>query len=65
MFPPDHDQICPNNPELQSISPEDALKELQQKLAELESSPEPDFEAIGDVLAQIESVKTHCRDCGG
>ena len=59
MFPPDHDIICPNNPSLTAVSPADALTALEAKLAELEASPEPDFQAIGDLLAQIESVKTN------
>jgi len=61
MFPPDHDPICPNNPALHSITPADALRELEEKLRELESSDMPDFEAITDILARIESVKSNVR----
>jgi len=61
MFPPDHDAVCPNNPELHQITPADALKELEEQLRELECSDMPDFEAIADVLARIESVKSNMR----
>lgn len=61
MFPPDHDPICPNNPALHSISPADALRELEEKLRKLESSEMPDFEAIADILARIESVRSNVR----
>ena len=61
MFPPEHDDICPNNPALHAVTPADALKELEEKLMELEGSEMPDFEAIADVLARIESVKSNVR----
>lgn len=61
MFPPEHDAVCPNNPSLHLVTPADALKELEERLKELESSDMPDFEEIADVLARIESVKSNIR----
>jgi hypothetical protein len=61
MFPPDHDPVCPNNPSLYQVTPEDALRELEEKLRELEGSDMPDFEAITDILARIESVKSNVK----
>ena len=62
MFPPDHDPVCPNNPALHAVSPADALRDLEEKLRELEGSDMPDFEAIADLLARIESVKSNVRN---
>ena len=61
MFPPDHDPVCPHNPALHAITPADALRELEEKLKELECSDMPDFDAITDLLARIESVKSNVR----
>jgi len=61
MFPPDHDAICPNNPALHAVTPADVLRELEETLRELECSDMPDFEAIADVLARIESVRSNVR----
>lgn len=59
MFPPDHDIICPNNPALRQSDPATALKELVCKLNQLECSPTPDFEAIAEIAAKIESAKSY------
>jgi len=62
MFPPDHDPVCPYNPALHAASPADVLRELEEKLRELECSDMPDFEAIADLLARIESVRSNVRN---
>lgn len=59
MFPPDHDIICPNNPALRQSDPVSAMKELVERLRQLECSCTPDFEAIADVAAKIESAKCY------
>lgn len=61
MFPPDHDIICPNNPALRQSDPVSAMKELVERLRQLESSSNPDFEAIADVAAKIESAKCYLQ----
>jgi hypothetical protein len=61
MFPPDHDEICPHNPALNISDPASVLKELEAKLLKLETSESPDFEVIGELLAKIESVRSHVR----
>ncbi len=64
QFPPDHDPICPNNPALSVANPADVLKDLESRLSKLENSTTPDFEVIADLLAKIESVRSHVRPCG-
>ncbi len=61
QFSPDHEPICPNNPALSTRDPATVLKELEDKLAKLENSTAPDFEIIADLLAKIESVRSHVR----
>jgi len=61
MFPPDHDPVCPNNPALSVRDPATVLKDLEDKLAKLENSTTPDFEVIAELLAKIESVRSHVR----
>ncbi len=65
QFPPDHEPICPNNPALSAADPATVLEELEAKLAKLENSSTPDFEVITDLLAKIESVRSHVRPCAG
>ena len=62
MFPPDHDQICPNNPALNTSDPATVLAELEARLSEMECLPNPDFEAIAELAAKIESVRSHIRE---
>ena len=38
------------------------LKDLEKKLSKLENSTTPDFEVITELLAKIESVRSHVRD---
>jgi hypothetical protein len=61
QFPPDHDVICPHNPELNVADPAAVLADLEAKLKELECSDCPDFNAIAEIVSQIESVKSHVR----
>ncbi len=64
QFPPDHEPICPNNPALSVADPATVLKDLEAKLAKLENSSTPDFEIIAELLAKIESVRSHVRPLG-
>ena len=66
QMPPDHDQICPNNPALNASDPCTVLAELEEKLSKLEASETPNFEAIAELAAKIESVRSHVPcDNGG
>jgi len=64
MFPPDHDIICPNNPALRQSDPVTALKDLVCKLHQLECSTTPDFDAIAEIAAKIESAKSYLGNSG-
>ncbi len=61
QFPPDHEPICPNNPDLNVSDPATVLKDLEARLSKLENSTTPDFEVIAELLAKIESVRSHVR----
>lgn len=61
QFPPDHDVICPYNPALNVADPSTVLAELEARLKKLECAELPDFDAIAEVAAQIESVRSHIR----
>jgi hypothetical protein len=66
QMPPDHDIACPYNAAFtREEDPESIRKtimELELKLGDLECAEEPDFEAIGELLAKIESLRSYIKD---